>query len=80
MAEKMSGTCLCGNVTIFVNASALEVGACHCSMCRRWAGGPFMVIHADNRLASSGKDFIKSYRSSEWAERSEEHTSELQSH
>ncbi len=69
MAEKMSGTCLCGNVAISVNASALDVGACHCAMCRRWTGGPFMVIHTDNRLDMSGEDFIKSCRSSEWAER-----------
>ena len=38
-----TGSCLCGAVTF--EADALPTfQACHCSMCRKWAGGPFMAV------------------------------------
>ena len=39
----MKGTCLCGAVEV-VAGDATQIGLCHCSMCRRWTGGPFFAV------------------------------------
>jgi hypothetical protein len=38
------GSCLCGAVRVSTKATNKGVGACHCSMCRKWTGGPLLVI------------------------------------
>jgi hypothetical protein len=40
---KRNGSCLCGRVTFEAEAMP-SMQACHCSMCRRWTGGPFMSV------------------------------------
>jgi len=67
--EKRKGRCLCGAVTFSVDSEKRDVGACHCSMCRRWAGGPFMVVDAGDAVTFEGEDSISVYKSSEWGER-----------
>jgi len=62
----MKGSCLCGAVTITA-PDLNEIAACHCGMCRRWGGGPFMTLHAGPDVTVSGP--VKAYRSSDWAER-----------
>ena len=63
----MKGKCLCGAVEVTTNP-ATKVHACHCSMCRRWAGGPSLMIEADrDGLVVTGSPAI--YHSSDWAER-----------
>ena len=64
-----TGTCLCGGVKVTVEIDHNEVGACHCNMCRRWSGGPFMVIEPDKDIVIEGQDHIATYGSSDWAER-----------
>ncbi|MGO3913910.1 GFA family protein [Enterococcus viikkiensis] len=63
--------CLCGKVSIEVEAFHSEVGACHCSMCRRWGSGPLLTVAAGSgeNVTINGEDFVSRYRSSEWAER-----------
>jgi hypothetical protein len=64
----MKGQCLCGAVSI--TAPDLdEMAVCHCGTCRRWGGGPFMTVHAGPGVQVQGKDKVKAYRSSDWAER-----------
>lgn len=64
----MKGVCLCGSVTIEMsNVSDFE--ACHCGMCRRWGGGPFLAVHCDSNISISGNEHIKIFESSDWAER-----------
>ncbi len=41
---KGKGKCLCGSVELEVEYASNELGACHCSMCRNWSGGPMLVI------------------------------------
>src|SRR5690606_21158214 len=42
----------------------------HCSMCRRWSGGPFLAVEADAPPTfTAGGDLISAYASSDWAER-----------
>lgn len=66
--ERMTGGCLCGAVRY----EALEVDpkyhACHCGMCRRWGGGPFLGVDARSVRFESDES-IHRYHSSEWAAR-----------
>ncbi|NVD26997.1 GFA family protein [Parasphingorhabdus flavimaris] len=63
------GHCLCGAVTITAKNAASHVDACHCRMCRRWGGGPFVEIDCGTDVLIKGADRISVYHSSEWAER-----------
>lgn len=47
MADNITGRCLCGAVTIDVGRHRAEVGACHCSRCRRWTGSALFVFTAE---------------------------------
>jgi hypothetical protein len=38
-----SGSCLCGAVK-FSAEPMPSLQACHCHMCRKWSGGPFMAV------------------------------------
>lgn len=63
------GTCLCGSVSITVANINNSVGACHCTMCQKWAGGPLMVVECGKDVKFTGEEYISVYDSSEWAER-----------
>ncbi len=63
-----TGKCLCGEVSYVAKGVAEKVGVCHCGMCRRWAGGPFVAVHADE-VAWKGDALITTFKSSAWAER-----------
>ena len=71
MAEgnEVTGRCLCGAVTFKTKATSHEVHACHCSMCRRWTGGPLMYIHTEGAPAITGADQVSIFRSSDAGER-----------
>ena len=64
-----SGGCLCGAVRFTAAPANREVGACHCSMCRRWSAGPFLVRDCGTTLKIADPSSLGVYRSSEWAER-----------
>lgn len=63
------GSCLCGAVQLTAKSMSKNVGACHCSMCRKWGGGPFMTVDCGTDVAFSWEDNISVYDSSAWAER-----------
>lgn len=63
----MKGSCLCGAVEITAPESG-EVSLCHCTMCRRWTGGPMFAVHVQGDVRFSGAEPV-TYRSSDWAER-----------
>jgi len=63
------GHCLCGDVRITAKKAGSGVGACHCKMCRRWGGGPFMEIDCGTEIEIEGRDNISVFDSSKWAER-----------
>lgn len=63
----MKGKCLCGSVEV-VAADHNDVGVCHCSMCRRWTGGPLFAVHCGSDVSFRGTKPSR-YRSSDWAER-----------
>ncbi|MEM8823121.1 MAG: GFA family protein [Pseudomonadota bacterium] len=66
---RLDGRCLCGAVEIVVDGGYIAgVGACHCSMCRRWAGMSFSGFEADaDAVTVTGE--VARYRSSSFAER-----------
>jgi hypothetical protein len=68
-AQQQSGGCLCGAVRFTASPSDHDVGVCHCSMCRRWSAGPFMVRDCGSTLKIEDTSSLGVYRSSEWAER-----------
>lgn len=47
MTDALTGRCLCGEVTVHVGRHRAEVGACHCSRCRRWTGSALFAFEAD---------------------------------
>ncbi len=63
------GSCLCGAVKIQAASMASGVGACHCSTCRKWTGGPLLAVDCKSQVDISGEEHVTAYRSSEWAER-----------
>ena len=66
--QDVTGGCLCGAVR-FSAAAKREIGACHCSMCRRWTAGPFLTVDCSDAFAVSDAASVELYRSSDWAER-----------
>ena len=66
---KAEGHCLCGSVKINAKSASKNVGACHCSMCRQWTGGPLLAIDCGNDVEFEGEASITTYSSSAWAER-----------
>jgi hypothetical protein len=66
-----TGGCLCGAVRYTVRDAPDTFGACHCTMCQRISGGVNLSFNVPaDRIAISGGEAVRSYRSSAWAERS----------
>ncbi|MCX9147481.1 GFA family protein [Erythrobacter sp. WG] len=64
----VTGRCLCGAVTITVEAMEAQVDICHCAMCQRWSGAFYAGVKGEN-VTVEGEAAVTAYRSSEWAER-----------
>jgi len=64
----MTGRCMCGACDFAAVPTTLESGACHCEMCRKWAGGVFMAVSATDVVFSDAAP-LKVYDSSDWGER-----------
>lgn len=65
----MKASCLCGAVTIEASNMEQSIGACHCSMCRKWAGGPFLAVNCNQEVKFTGESNLSVFDSSAWAER-----------
>ena len=68
MGETLSGRCLCGATRFTARPLKDHADACHCGMCRRWAGGPYVGVEVTDLSFADGAPLLV-YRSSEWAER-----------
>ncbi len=69
MSNENQGSCLCGETRFSVGNVSSDVGACHCSMCRKWGGGPLMAVDCGTDVSFQGEENISVFNSSEWAER-----------
>lgn len=68
----VEGACLCGSVRFRVALPPKWVAHCHCSMCRRAHGAPFVTWVGLEEAAlevTAGKDALKVFRSSEAGQR-----------
>lgn len=68
MTGSVKGHCLCGDVAFEV-ADVHEIDVCHCNMCRRWNGGPFIGADVRGGVTLTKSDGLAWYESSEWARR-----------
>lgn len=66
---ELAGACLCGNVKLRAMVKDMVYGACHCSTCRKWGGGPLLAVECAQAPAIDGVEHVRAYASSEWAER-----------
>ena len=62
------GQCLCGAVRFTAKGLSAEAAACHCGMCLRWAGGPWIGVMTRS-LDWQDTDALQVIASSAWAER-----------
>ena len=68
--DKMCGGCLCGAVRYEIDGAPESVTHCHCTMCRKASGAPFvtwLAVRHENFRYTSGEPV--SYRSSDIARR-----------
>lgn len=63
------GSCLCGATRFTAKSVSKKVGACHCSMCRKWGGGPLMAVDCGKDVSFEGEESFSVFSSSAWAER-----------
>ncbi len=63
------GSCLCGAISFTAENMSKSVGACHCDMCRKWGGGPFMEVNCGSNVSFTGEEYISIFDSSNWAVR-----------
>lgn len=66
---KYHGGCLCGAVRVAARAKSHDIDACHCTMCRKWGGGPFFAVQCEDDVDFEGIKHISVFSSSDWAER-----------
>ncbi len=65
----VKGSCLCKAVSLSTTSMNNQVGACHCSMCRKWSGGPFLHVDCGSNVSFTGEKNIGVYQSSQSGER-----------
>lgn len=67
--KKVSGRCLCGSVSYEFEITEQVFDVCHCSICRKWSGGPGFGVTAATVPRFIGENHIQTYSSPDWAER-----------
>ncbi len=66
---KRRGQCLCGGVAFEIAVPRPSYHVCHCGMCRRWGGGPWMSVICPGPATFISDATLAWYRGSKWAER-----------
>lgn len=69
MGAQHHGACLCGAVRVTAKPKSPDIGVCHCSMCRKWGGGPLLAVECEGTVHFEGAEQISIFDSSQWAER-----------
>lgn len=71
MAETapLAGGCLCRAVRFTAAPAAMTMEVCHCNMCRRWVGGPFLSVQCGESVKVENESALLVHPSSDWAER-----------
>lgn len=63
------GKCLCGACRFSATPVDNKIGACHCTTCRTWGGGPFLSVACGTTVTFNDGAPIQVFDSSPWAER-----------
>ena len=61
--------CLCKAVTVLAAKVDPAICACHCDMCRTWAGSAFLSVDCGAGVSFEGEAHVRRYDSSPWAQR-----------
>lgn len=69
MAEPTTARCLCGAVTLSIASPDKRIGACHCTNCRGWSGGPFLSVRCGSEVSIAGQEHVSVYEAAPWSER-----------
>ena len=70
MTTNRSAQCLCGKIKMTISSENNKVGACHCSMCRRFSGGPMLGLDCGADVSiDAGNEHLGLYQSSAYGER-----------
>ncbi len=56
---RAEGSCLCGSVTYSARSVESGLNICHCSMCRRWVGGPTFSVAAHGVLFQGEENIVR---------------------
>lgn len=66
---RMTGQCLCGAVKFTADNANVNMGTCHCDMCRKACSGPYFAVECEDSVRFENEDNIGRYDSSEWGQR-----------
>ncbi|HAG52605.1 MAG TPA: aldehyde-activating protein [Alphaproteobacteria bacterium] len=67
---KAKASCLCGSVKFTVDQMSTSLSSCHCGMCQKWTGGPYLAVEVSGDINFiAGKELVSAYNSSDWANR-----------
>ena len=72
-SQKLTGGCLCGAVQFEFHLPTRYCGHCHCSICRRAHGAPYVTwiaVDADGFAVTEGLERVVRYNSSDHGTRS----------
>ena len=53
-SKERKGSCLCGAVRVTANTQGDGMAACHCTICRKWGGGPLLAVRIADPLRLIG--------------------------
>jgi hypothetical protein len=67
--KTLNAKCLCQKVSVIATDVKAHVDSCHCSMCRKWSGGPLLALDCGTQVEFDGQQHISTFSSSDWAER-----------
>ena len=67
--KERKGNCLCGAVRVTATRQGDGLAACHCTICRKWGGGPLLAVDCGGEFRIENEANVAVYPSSAWAER-----------
>jgi hypothetical protein len=70
-AQTITGKCMCEKVKFSISGQTAGLVNCHCKQCQRLHGNynPMLVADKENLVITEGQEHLKTYNSSEDAER-----------
>lgn len=69
MADRLSGSCLCGSVKFTAEPAKADMIVCHCGMCRNWSGGAWMAVDCGSSVKVEDDSTLGVFVSSDYGER-----------